>query len=590
MKQFFKFLFASMLGFILGIIVLFFLFIFIVSAAVSSMGTEEVKVSNGSVLQINFSQPIRDRSSNNPFEGLNFSTLKSNKQLGMNDILKSIENASTDDNIKGIFLDFSGLQSGFANIEEIRNKLLEFKKSGKFVYAYSDSYSQGAYYLVSVADKIYLNPQGELTLNGLMTELMFFKGALDKLEIEPEVIRHGKYKSAIEPFILDKMSPENRQQIAGFVDPIWKQMATDIATSRKLNKDEIYKIADSLTIRNAEDALKNGLVDKLAYFDEFLEDVNNKLGQANGEELKLISINKYSKSNPTSKKEFTSDKIAVIYAIGEIEGGKGDDETIGSDKISETIREARLDKNIKAIVLRVNSPGGSALASDVIWREVVLAKRVKPVVVSMGNVAASGGYYISCAANAIVAEPTTITGSIGVFGLMFNAQNMFKNKLGLTFDTYKTSNYTDLGTITRPLTSGEKNILQVQVDEVYNTFTSRVAQGRKMSQADVDSIGQGRVWSGIDAKRIGLVDELGGLDRAIAIAKKMAKLDNYRIKELPVQKEALEELITDLSGEAQAKYLQVKLGPAFSYWEKANELMKIQGIQARSFYQAEFNY
>jgi len=589
MKQFFKFMFASMLGFILSIVVLFFLFVVIISAAVNSIGKEVVSIADNSILHITLNQPLRDRSTANPFDEIDFGSFNTKKQPGLNDILTALEKAAVDPKIKGIYLDVPSVQSGIASLEELRNSILKFKKSGKFVYSYADDYSQGAYYLASAADKIYLNPQGLVSLKGLSTEIMFFKGTLEKLEVEPEVIRHGKFKSAIEPFILDKMSDENRMQIAGFIDPIWNHMVTKIAESRKINFNEVKQIADSLEARDAGNALELKLVDRLAYFDEFTADLNAKMGVSKTNKLTLVTLNQYSKAPSKITKPFSKDKIAVIYAIGEISSGVGDENSIGSDGMAAAIREARLDDKVKAIVLYVNSPGGSALASDVIWREVMLAKQSKPVVASMASVAASGGYYISCAADTIVAQPNTITGSIGVFGLMFNAQNMLKNKLGITVDTYKTGAYTDLGTVTRPLTSNERAIMQQGVDRVYDTFTSRVAEGRHIPQEMVDSIGQGRVWSGVDAKRLGLVDVLGGIDDAIAIAAKMAHLNNYRIKNLPEQKDAMQEILEGLSGNAETWFMKEKLGSDFRFYKASQDIMKIRGIQARSFYNTEIN-
>jgi protease IV len=582
-------MFASMLGFILSIVVLFFFFIVIISAAVSSLGSEKVSIDNNSVLHFTLNEPIRERSSANPFDDIDFNSFKSKKQPGLNDILMELEKASLDPKIKGIYLDVPNVKGGMATLEEIRNALIKFKKSGKFIYSYADDYSQGSYYLASVSDKIFLNPQGIVTLNGLMTELMFFKGTLEKLEIQPQIIRHGKYKSAIETFILDKMSPENREQIAGFVDPIWNHLATNIAKARNLDVDAVKNMADSLEVRDADIALKLKLVDQLAYFDEFTAAVNAKTGNKSNEKINLVTLNKYNKTGDPVKKKYSKDRIAVIYATGEIGEGEGDENSIGSDGLSEAIRSARVDEKVKAIVLRVNSPGGSALASEVIWREVSLAKKVKPVIVSMGNVAASGGYYISCAADVIVAQPNTITGSIGVFGLLFNAQNMLKNKLGITVDTYKTGAYTDLGTITRSMSGSEVAIMQKSVDRVYDVFTSRVASGRHLSQEAVDSIGQGRVWSAIDAKRIGLVDEFGGLDDAIAIAAKKAGLSDYKIKTLPEQKNAMESLLEDLGGNAETMYMQHKLGTEYKYYNAAQEVLKLNGVQVRSFYSAEFN-
>ena len=578
-----------MLGFILSIVVVFFLFIAMISVAVNSIGKKEVSISNKSILHITLSQPLLDRSSANPFDDIDLGSFHSKKQPGLNDILSALDKAASDPKISGIYIDVPSLQSGIASLEELRNAIIKFKKSGKFVYSYADDYSQGAYYLATASDKIYLNPQGLITLNGLSTELMFFKGTLEKLEIEPEVIRHGKFKSAVETFILDKMSDENRTQIAGFIDPIWNHLISKMAEARKMDVSKIKLIADSLQARDANKALELNLVDHLGYYDDFIADLNTKIGNSKSEKLKLVTLNQYIKSPSSITKPYSKNKIAVIYAEGEIGGGEGDDNSIGSDGMAATIREARLDDKIKAIVLRVNSPGGSALASDVIWREVMLAKKAKPFIVSMGSVAASGGYYISCAADTIVAQPNTITGSIGVFGLMFNAQNMLKNKLGITVDTYKTSAYTDLGTVTRALTTNERAIIQQSVDQVYNTFTSRVAEGRKIRQDMVDSIGQGRVWSGIDAKRLGLVDVLGGLDDAIAIAAKKANLANYRIKALPEQKDAMQEIMDGLSGNAETWFMQEKLGTDFRFYKASQDIMKIKGIQARSFYNTEIN-
>ena len=415
---------------------------------------------------------------------------------------------------------------------------------------------------------------------------MFLKGTLDKLEIEPQIIRHGKFKSAVEPYIRENMSEENRAQIAGFINPIWNHIVTNVASSRKITPDAINLMADSLKINEAKDALDNKLVDKLAYYDEFMDDLSVVAGKKKGEAPEFITLNKY--KNAAIATSTASDKIAVIYANGEISGGEGDDEKIGSETLAKTIADARKDDKIKAIVLRVNSPGGDALASDVIWREVILAKKVKPVVVSMGDLAASGGYYISCAANKIVAEPTTLTGSIGVFGLMFNAQNMFKNKLGITFDTYKTNTYGDIGTMSRPMTESERLIIQRSVDQVYNTFTSRVAEGRKMKQADVDSIGQGRVWSGVDAKRIGLVDEIGNINDAIRIAADLAKIKEYRIKSMPEQKEPFEELMSGISEEAKVWYFQTTLGDQYYILKELQSIKNKQGVQARTFYNLSF--
>lgn len=588
MKQFFKMLFASMFGFIIGTFVLFFILLFILSMMVSSMKTETVAIKDNSILHLELDQAVNERSSKNPFQGFDFSDFSSNQQLGLNDIIKNIEKASKDDKIKGIYIDIPSFEGGLATAEEIRNALLAFKKSGKFIYAFGDYYTQGSYYLASTADKIYLNPEGQVSLNGIASQSMFFKGTLEKMEIEPQVIRHGKFKSAIEPFILDKMSPENREQVAAFVDPIWNHMSQKICASRKIENSSFKNIVDSMLLHTAADAKRLKIVDEIKYYDEFSLILAKKLGKKDAKDLPLITLNKYNESPDKSRVKLGMDKIAIIYAVGDIGNGEGDDESIGSDRISATIRKARLDDKIKAIVLRVNSPGGDALASEEIWREVNLANKAKPVIVSMGDLAASGGYYISCAANTIVAQPNTLTGSIGVFGLLLNAEKMFKNKLGITTDIYKTNPYTDMGSITRPLTISETQILQREVDRIYDVFTRRVAEGRGLSQAQVDSIGQGRVWSGLNALEIGLADTLGGIETAVAIAAQKAKLKTYRTIQLPEQKNPMQEIVENLSSEVKTSMAKEDLGEAYPYMKAAKDLLKLKGVQAVSMYRIGF--
>jgi protease IV len=590
MRQFFKFLFASMLGFVLGSILLIFILVGMISAAVNSFDDEKVtEVKSNSMLYVDFEKPIVDRASKNPFENINFNTFESEPSAGLNTILENLRKAKEDKNIKGIYMELSTINTGIATVEEIRNALLDFKKSGKPIISYSEVYTQKSYYLASVADKIYMNPQGAMELKGLGAEIMFYKGLLDKIEVETQVIRHGRFKSAVEPFILDKMSNDNRLQTRGFMQSIWNFMLNNIATSRKLSFEELNTLANNFSIREPEDAIKYKLIDKLVYKDEVLEELKTLTGVTKKEDSpQLITLSKYSKGPSLEKKSLKDAQIAIIYASGEIQSGEGASDKIGSETVSKAIREARLNDKIKAIVLRVNSPGGSALASEVIWREAELANKVKPVVVSMGDVAASGGYYISAASRKIFASPNTITGSIGVFGLIFNAQKMLNNKLGITIDTVKTNRLSDFGSMSRPLTAEEKQIFQQGVEKVYDTFTKRVANGRKMEQANVDSIGQGRVWSGVEAKNIGLVDEFGGLNDAIAAAAKMANLSKYRTVELPKQKDPFKEILSELGNEAETKYLNYKLGDEAKYFNKAQDLLKMQGIQARLPYVIDF--
>lgn len=582
MKQFFKFMFASMLGTIITLFLAFLILMGIIVSAISST-KEEVKISDNSILHIKFEGIVNDRSSNNPFEGFDFNNMKNKTELGLNDILKTLKKAKDDPKIKGIFLDLSDIQFGVATLEEIRNELKEFKKSGKFIYSYSETYSQKAYYLATVSDVIALNKEGSIDFHGLGAELMFFKGLLKKLDVEMQIIRHGKYKSAIEPFMLDKMSNENREQTRQFLSGIWEHIVGEISQARKISVDQLQNIADSLLIQTPEDALKYGFIDKIAYKDEVINDLKTKSGIDDKKDLELVTLLKYKEADPAKKEiKFTKNKIAVVYAVGSITGGEGNDAVIGSEKISKAIREARIDSTVKAIVLRVNSPGGDALASEVIWREVVLAKNTKPVVVSMGDYAASGGYYIACGATKIVASPSTITGSIGVFGMIPNMQKLFNNKLGITFDTVMTNKNAITVSGTRPLSTYQEKVIQNQIERIYKTFITHVAEGRNMSVEAVDNIGQGRVWNGYDAKKIGLIDEFGGLDKAVEIAKTLAKVDEYKIIEYPKQKEFFQQILDELKGEeAKTKLIKSELGDNYIFYKTVQNINNMKGLQAR---------
>lgn len=579
MRQFFKFMFASMAGFILAGVILFFIFIAMISALVSSAGESEIIISDHSILEIKLSSPLKERTSKNPLEDLNFNFTQK-RDLGLNDILKNIEKAETDDHIKGIYLNLADVSAGMAQLEEMRNALVHFRTSGKFIYAYSEAYDQASYYLASASDSVFLHPEGNFDWHGLRSELMFLKGTLAKLEIEPEVIRHGKFKSAVEPFIADKMSPENRAQISQLIHGIWNYYVAQVAASRHADVQAFQDAAFNLSVRAPENAVSLHLVDRLAYEDEVQGMLKKASGLDADDKLRFVALRKYNKASGGSK-PFSNKKIAVIYAVGDIGSGDGDENSIGSAKLSSAIRKARLDSSIKAIVLRVNSPGGSALASDVIWREMVMAKKAKPVIVSMSDLAASGGYYISCAADTIVCEPNTITGSIGVFGLLFNAQQLLNNKLGITFDTVKTGRFAGLGTITRPLTQEERDIIQAEVERIYETFITHVSEGRKLSKAQVDSIGQGRVWSGIDAKRLGLVDVLGGINTAIDIAAKKAHLDAYRTVALPEDEDVFKKIIEDLSDDVGVEAAKKNFGDAWSYYEQVHSMLRQEGVMAR---------
>lgn len=581
MKDFFKFVFASMLGFILSFFVVFLLLIVLITAIVSTAGSDgKVSVASNSVLHVSLDYPIKERTDKNPFAELSFLGLENKKKLGLNEILQGIDEAKSDDHIKGIYLDASSLESGMATMEEIRNALLDFKKSGKFIIAYSEVYSQGAYYLATAADKIYLNPEGMIDFRGLSSEIMFFKGALEKLDIEAQIIKVGTYKSAVEPFILDKMSEPNKQQVTSFLGSMYDHFLSEISRSRKIPKNTLFSLADSAKIRAPKDALTYKMVDGLKYKDEVLDELKKLTKIDKKKDVKSVSLEEYAPAEG-EKEESSQNRIAVIYANGEIMGGEGNDETIGSERISRAIRKARTDDKVKAIVLRVNSPGGSALASDVIWRETVLAKKSKPVIVSMGDLAASGGYYIACAADSIFAQPNTITGSIGVFGIIPNMQKFFNNKLGITFDGVKTGKFADLGTVSRPLTESERMIIQLEVNKTYDTFTKKVADGRKKSQSYIDSIGQGRVWSGTEALERGLVDRLGNIDDAIASAAKKAKIKDFKIVNYPAQVDPITSLFDNSADKVKAYFVKRELGDNFIYYEQMRSALNLSGVQAR---------
>jgi protease IV len=592
MKQFFKFMFASMLGTFITIMlasvlsmVIFFAMLtgFMTSAASSGMSkTKITKVEPNSVLHVKLNYGIIDRASNNPFESFNFQSFESNKSLGLNQILKSLDKAKNDEKIKGIYLDVSSINTGMATLEEIRNALVDFKKSGKWIISYSEVYTQGTYYLASVSDKIYLNPAGIVEHRGLSAELMFFKRALEKLDVEMQIIRHGKFKSAVEPYMLEKMSDANREQYELILNTAWGSMIKDVSKHRKLSVEKLNILADEMKIQDAKIAKAEKLVDETYFKDELLAELRKKLDLDKDDEINYISLPKYSKSFKKGKKvEKADNQIAVIYANGNIVSGESKDGTMGSETISQAIREARLDENVKAIVLRVNSPGGSALASDIMWREVVLAKQEKPVIVSMGDVAASGGYYIACAADKIVADEKTITGSIGVFGVIPNAEGLMTNKMGITFDRVKTNKHSDMMSVFKPLTGEERGIIQLGVEKIYDDFITKVAEGRNMTKEQVDEIGQGRVWMGLDALKIGLVDEIGGLNKAIEIAKESAKMDSYTVVDYPKRKDPIEELVKELTDNIEAKVLVKALGKEYKYYQKVQEISSQTGIMAR---------
>jgi protease-4 len=570
MKEFFKFVFASMLGFILSGILVGLIVFLIIIGIIATLGSDKtVEVQSNSILRIDLNYAVAERTP--PSSGLDFLGIDGDKTIGLNDILADIKKAKTDTNIKGIYLDESDVTPGEATSEEIRNALIDFKQSGKFIIAYSEIYTQGFYYLASVADKVYINPKGIFLFHGFSQEITFLKGALDKLGIEAQIIKVGTYKSAVEPYFLTKMSPANRLQVNSYLGSLYGHFLTGIGESRKINKDTLFEYANDLKIRLPEDALKYKLVDGLKYKDEVLDELKHLTGVDYKDDIKTVDLADYAKAvpeNSNKEKKESKNRIAIVYASGDITGGDGDDNSIGSERISKALREARLDDKVKAVVLRVNSPGGSSLASDVIWREVMLTKKAKPVIVSMGDYAASGGYYISCAADSIFAEPNTITGSIGIFAVLPNMQKFFNDKLGITFDGVKTGKYADLGDISRPLTPEERDILQNEVDHGYDDFTKAVAAGRHKTQAYINSIGQGRVWTGEQAIQNGLVDRLGNINDAIKSAAKMAKIKNYKLVAYPEQKTFLSKFGSNMSVEMKTHYMKSELGDNYKYYEQ----------------------
>jgi protease IV len=578
MKQFFKFMFASMLGTFLVIFLISLISFGIVAAIVATASSDETVISKNTVLRITLSKPIVDRGSKMKFT-MGFAG--PDKNVGLNDMLDNLKKAKKDDNVAGIYLDLSEIPTGISTLSEIREALLDFKTSGKFIWAYSEVYSQKSYYLATVADKVFLNPQGSILFKGLASEVVFLKGTLEKLDVKMQVIRHGKFKAATEPLFLDKMSPENRKQITEYINGVWDKILTGISETRKIGIPELNRIADSLKIQTAADALKYKFVDQLIYKDELISELKKKLNIGEKKNVEYVNMDSYTSVAEKKKPGLPGDKIAVIYASGAIGGGEGDDQSIGSEKISKAIRKAREDDKVNAIVFRINSGGGSALASDVIWREIDLARKVKPVVASFGDVAASGGYYIACAATKIVASPTTLTGSIGVFGLIPNMEGLFTKKLGITFDWAMTNKNGDYIPVTKPLTPYQTMLIQREVDNIYDVFTGKVAEGRKLSKVRVDSIGQGRIWSGIDAKNIGLIDEFGGLTRSIALAAELAKTKNYRLISLPEQKEWFEELIDQITGNDPSARLKAALGDDYHYYQYLKEIREMRGVQTR---------
>ncbi len=580
MLQFIKFVLATLVGLFLFFIVSLFILVGIGSAFSSD---DKVVIESNSVLKLDLDRPIQEVGVENPFAELSIPFAGNDETIGLKDIRDAITRASKDDNIKGIYLITQDPGAGWASLEEIRNELLEFKKSKKFIYTYGEYYSEKGYYLASLADKIYLNPAGLMEWNGLSAEYEFYKGTFDKLDIQPLIFRVGEFKSAVESFSRKDMSEASKKQSIELLNALYGNYIANVSKSRNIPASELRGLADSLAVTNPASAEKYKLVTHAGYYDELETAMKKELKVDEKKDIEFVGLSKYLKGDRPSEDGDFNTRIAVMVAEGEIVSGEGSDGTIGSDKFVKELKKLRENDKIKAIVLRINSPGGSALASDVMWREIQLTTKKKPVIASMSDVAASGGYYMAMGCDKIVAQPNTITGSIGIFAMLFNLENFLDNKLGITFDGVKTNPHADWPTLTREMTEFEKAKIQNSVNEGYASFTTKAAQGRKMSVEKLRSLASGRVWSGVEAKSNGLVDVLGGLDEAIKLAANAAKLKegDYRVRFYPEKKNPIQEFMTKMAGNSEDKIMARQLGELAPHVKMYQKLLNMEGLQAR---------
>lgn len=578
MNNFLKYMLATMAGIIALQIIGFFFFLIFVSIAAA--GSDAPKLKDNTVLLAKFDKPVVDRFDDNPMSQFLSGNFTSEGAMGLDQILKDIEKAKSDEKISGIFLRLSVVPMGWASLEEVRDALVDFKESGKFIIAHSEIYSNKSYYLASIADSVYLTPTGNFGVAGLAAQVMFYKRAMEKFGVDMQVIRHGEFKSAVEPYLAEEMSPENREQMTALVSSLWKQVGSGISATREFSLEDFNRHIDDLSGFLDEDALEIGLIDGLKYYDEILDELREKTGLDEDDDIPSISLSQYAEVESTDKLEATRNKIAVVYASGRITSGNVGEGMIGSERISKAIRKARMDKNVKAIVLRVNSPGGGTIPSEVIYREVKLAAEEKPVVASFGNIAGSGGYYIACPADTIIASETTITGSIGVYSTIPNFKELMNEKIGITTDVVKTNEHADLGNLFEPLDPDEILLVEKFVEKTYTEFVNRVAEGRDMSFEEVDAIAGGRIWSGADALDIGLIDMLGGLEKSIEVAAEMAGLENYRISSRPELDDPFTALMKQLTGEVKAKIIQKELGESYLIYKKIEEIKDTEGMQS----------
>lgn len=588
--NFVKTFLAGLLAVVVGMFLVFFLWIFLLLGIAGSM-EKNVAVYPESILKIDFSEMLTDAPSSDPLAGIDVTTLQSMPQLSLFKALRALEAAAADDRIKGIYLRMNGTGgiAGTALLEELREALEEFKQSGKFVVAYNETYSQGQYYLASVADRIYLQPEGGMDWSGLASNVTFYKGLLDKLDLNVEIFRPTacRYKSAVEPFILEKMSPSNREQMQALVNSMWGTISGAVCAARGIDSVEMRRITDNLEVTLADEALKYGFVDELLYEDQ-MNDVFDSLGvESDGGDYRFVTLGEYAAQVGADLKNISADRVAIVYADGQIVDGEGYGREIYGNTLAAKLADVRRDDQVKAVVVRVNSPGGSALASDVIWREMELLRAEKPVIVSMGSYAASGGYYISCPADVIVADRLTLTGSIGVFGMILDPRDALKNKLGITIDGVQSNRSSDfLGK--GPLTPVQRAMIMRGVDRVYTTFTNDVSEGRNLPIERVLEIAGGRVWSGEEALGIGLVDACGGLKTAIALAVDKAELgENYRVVEVTEQPTGLAAVLASLSRSVRASFTRSELGDMMKEYETVREALSQQGIVMYSPYRVE---
>jgi protease-4 len=575
--NFFKTFLASFLALVI-FSVIGLVFCFLVVGVLTA--EEQVVVKSNSVLHLNLNAEIREQQADNPFEGL---PMFGNEipRIGLLQLKEVIRYAKTDPAVSGIYLDVSYPMTGFATLKEIRSSLEDFRESGKWVVAYAEFMTEPAYYLASVADKVYLNPEGEVEFNGLTVEISFFKRLFDKLEIKPEIFRVGDYKSAVEPFMLEKMSTENREQLSDLVNNLYGHVLQDVAASRGLSVDQVKDVSDHMRVRNSRLAVDHGLVDSLVYYDQLLEKLKQRLQLKEKEKVSFIKYARYRRSMSASRS--SQNEIAVVVADGAIMPGTSNEEgTIGSETFTSEMRRARENSRVKAIVVRVNSPGGSFQASDAMWREITLTAQKKPVIASMADYAASGGYYLAMGCDTIVAQPHTITGSIGVFSVLFDASGFLGNKLGITSDEVRTGEFGELVTISRPLSDAEKGVWQTRTNEIYETFTGKAAQGRDVSQEDIKKVASGRVWTGEQARDRSLIDVLGGFEDAVEIAASAAGISgDYRVRYYPVQKSFVEQLISSLEDNSKTQRLKEELGLHYPYYQQWKALKGYHGMQAR---------